>query len=165
MLPELYKIEEASGGGVISIMRRPSSEWLSDDIEKLSAQCVSHIVCLLTGSEVVELGLQGEEEICRSRQICFRSFPIEDRGVPENATAFISLIHELGLIFESGGHIAIHCRAGIGRSGLSAAAILVAQGMKCDEAFDRISERRRVSVPDTEDQRRWIDMHLAALQS
>ncbi|MEM8636213.1 MAG: protein-tyrosine phosphatase family protein [Pseudomonadota bacterium] len=165
MLPELYAIEEASGGGVISIMRRPSSEWLDDDIEKLSAQRVSHIVCLLTGSEVVELGLQGEEEICRSHQICFRSFPVEDRSVPENTTEYISLIHELRLIFEGGGHIAIHCRAGIGRSGLSAAAILVAQGMTCEEAFDRISERRRVSAPDTDEQRRWIDLHLAALQS
>ncbi|MEM9667313.1 MAG: dual specificity protein phosphatase family protein [Pseudomonadota bacterium] len=165
MLPALYRIDEASNGGLIAIMRRPSSEWLEDDVEKLAAEGISHILRLLTESEVIELGLEGEEEACHAHGIHFQSFAIEDRGVPENTTAFITLIRELATTFEAGGRIAVHCRAGIGRSGLSAAALLVSRGMSSDEAFARISERRRVTVPDTDDQRRWIDTYSDALQS
>ncbi|MEM7663081.1 MAG: dual specificity protein phosphatase family protein [Pseudomonadota bacterium] len=163
MLQSIYEIEETQNGGLIAIMRRPSSDWLQDDIKALAEGGITLVVRLLTDTEVIELGLEREEDACRSSGIEFRSFQIEDRGVPENALAFVSLICELGQMVEAGARVAVHCRAGIGRSGLSAAALLINRGTTSDEAFARVSERRRVTVPDTDDQRRWIEAHAEAL--
>ena len=48
----------------------------------------------------------------------------------------------------------IHCRQGIGRSSLLAAAVLEASSL--DEAWRRIAEARGRSVPDTPEQRAWL---------
>ena len=56
----------------------------------------------------------------------------------------------------------IHCRAGIGRSSLIAACVLVRAGHDVNSAFDTIAKARGVEVPDTEAQRAWVSTFLAA---
>jgi len=158
-------IDEGTRGGFIAIMRRPSPEWLEDDLSKLSEMGVHHILSLLTAEEVNELGLQAEPAASRACGITFYSFPIPDRGTPDNETAFIELIHKLSRAERAGHGVAVHCRAGIGRSGLAAAALLVSRGFDAAEAFDLISERRRVTVPDTGIQKTWIRERASALSS
>jgi len=51
----------------------------------------------------------------------------------------------------------MHCRQGIGRSGLIAAGLLIAKGVGSAEAVERISKARHAPVPETSDQRAWID--------
>ena len=50
----------------------------------------------------------------------------------------------------------IHCRAGIGRSSLLAAAVLRVEGRTADEAWQRITEARGLPVPDTDEQRDFL---------
>jgi hypothetical protein len=52
--------------------------------------------------------------------------------------------------------VGLHCRAGIGRSALVAACVLVLMGMAPGTAFDLIGKARGVRVPDTEGQREWV---------
>jgi protein-tyrosine phosphatase len=56
----------------------------------------------------------------------------------------------------SGINVAIHCRAGIGRSSLIAASVLKLRGMNVDAAFQEIASARRCAVPDTPEQREWV---------
>lgn len=56
----------------------------------------------------------------------------------------------------AGRSIAIHCRAGIGRASLVAAAVLRMLGVSGEEALARISASRGLAVPDTEAQRQWV---------
>ena len=58
--------------------------------------------------------------------------------------------------------VAVHCRAGIGRSSLIAACVLVLLGFAPGMAFDLIGKARGVKVPDTEGQRDWVDMFREA---
>ncbi len=57
---------------------------------------------------------------------------------------------------EAGAGVAIHCRAGIGRSSCLAAAVLVLDGLEPDEARARITEARGLQVPDTPGQIAFI---------
>jgi protein-tyrosine phosphatase len=50
---------------------------------------------------------------------------------------------------------------GIGRSSLLAAGCLVAQGMPPGEAWAAISDARGLTVPDTPEQRRWLEVAMA----
>jgi hypothetical protein len=61
--------------------------------------------------------------------------------------------------------VAVHCRAGIGRSSLIAACVLVLLGFAPGMAFDRIGKPRGVKVPDTGGQRDWVDMFREAAKT
>jgi hypothetical protein len=52
--------------------------------------------------------------------------------------------------------VAVHCRAGIGRSSLIAACALVCSGTSPIAAFESIGKVRGVRVPDTDGQRDWV---------
>lgn len=49
-----------------------------------------------------------------------------------------------------------HCRYGIGRASLLAAAVLVREGVDADEAWQRIGVARGHVVPDTDEQQHFI---------
>lgn len=94
----------------------------------------------------------------------FRSFPISDRGLPESAVSFAELAKLLCLQISEGTNTVIHCRAGIGRTGMLAAAILANERFSANDAFSLISEKRRVQVPDTPEQRAWVTDHAEMLR-
>jgi protein-tyrosine phosphatase len=114
------------------------------------------VVSLLEPEEVAELGLQDEARLCRENTIAFVSFPIPDRGVPPSWQAASDLARLLALQAGEGRTVAVHCRAGIGRSPVIAACALVQLGMNPDRAFEAIAKARGVAVPDTEHQREWV---------
>jgi protein-tyrosine phosphatase len=67
-----------------------------------------------------------------------------------------SLAQSLARQLSEGRAVAIHCRAGIGRSAVIAACVLVCSGLEPDEAVALIEKARGLGVPDTEAQREWI---------
>jgi protein-tyrosine phosphatase len=153
MLSNIYWIDGA-GSGRLAIMARPrAGDWLDDEIDNWRAAGVEVVVSLLEREEEVELGLESEADTCRSRNIEFIRFPIADRGVPPDRDAAIKLAQ---LLSSSDRATAIHCRAGIGRSSLMAALVLIQRGISPDDALDLIQLARGVRVPDTDDQREWI---------
>ena len=84
------------------------------------------------------------------------SFPIPDRGIPTRQTAALDLARSLASEAEDGKRVVVHCRQGIGRSGIIAAATLVALGRRPDEALVEVERARGRPVPDTEEQRDWV---------
>jgi protein-tyrosine phosphatase len=122
------------------------------------------VVSLLEREEIFELGLQRESELCRARGIEFVSFPIPDRGVPETRQA-LEIANSIANDIANGRSIAIHCRAGIGRSSLIAACAMICSGIEASEALTLIRAARGVIVPDTEEQRDWIIAFGKAIQA
>jgi protein-tyrosine phosphatase len=162
MVPEIYWIDRVPTGR-LAIMARPrADDWLEDEIAGWREAGVDIVVSLLERHEVHELGLDREAELCRDNAIEFVTFPIPDRGVPESRRATIELAERLADHVRGGRSVAVHCRAGIGRSGLIAACILGVTGIGTDSAFKVIGNARGVAVPDTEQQRDWVH---ATLQS
>ena len=110
-----------------------------------------------------ELGLTREEVVCQSHGIEFLSYPILDRGLPENVAAASALVGRLHRSAYAGRGVIVHCRAGIGRTGMIAAGVLLHEGLSPADAFELISRARRVPVPDTQEQVRWIEDQAVAL--
>jgi protein-tyrosine phosphatase len=159
---EYYPIREFEGLS-LAIMPRPrAGDWLEDEIGQWQREGLDTMVSLLEPSEVTELELGAEPGICASRGIQFLSFPIPDRGVPRTVTAFDTFLAPLVTGLRSGASVGVHCRAGIGRSGLTAACILIRAGIPYPLVFPAISRARRVKVPDTEQQESWVQMFAAA---
>ena len=59
----------------------------------------------------------------------------------------------------------VHCRAGIGRTGVVAAGILLHAAFEPEQAFARVSEVRGVDVPDTDEQYNWVVSNYRAITS
>jgi protein-tyrosine phosphatase len=102
------------------------------------------VVSLLTRLEIIELGLQSEAQYWANLGIHSISYPIPDRQVPTNLLTTLALIHEIETWLAGDKGVAIHCRAGVGRSALLAACVLVAQGIRVDIAFANIEQARGV---------------------
>lgn len=142
----------------LAIVARPRGrDWLSDDIDLLKKAGIDILVSTLTLAETDELGLMAEENCCRQFGTEFVSFPIEDRSVPTSLSEFEKLLNFLGESLATGKGVAIHCRAGIGRSSLVVASLLIRNGLSANAAFLAIEKARGSPVPDTPDQRRWVE--------
>jgi protein-tyrosine phosphatase len=143
--------------GRIAISARPrADDWLETEIGEWKASGLDMVVSLLERDEVSELGLQREAELCRTSGIEFLSFPIPDRGVPENGPDVLQIASSIASGIACGRAVAIHCRAGIGRSSMIAACALICSGIEASEALARIKTARGLTVPDTDEQRDWI---------
>ncbi|WP_196887983.1 dual specificity protein phosphatase family protein [Aureivirga sp. CE67] len=158
MISEIYWINDHFiGENKIGIMARPrGNDWLEDEIKWLKIREVDCLVSLLEKSEQWELGLKNEKELCEKNQIEFINFPIKDVSIPDNEKDFIILVKELTNQIRESKKVVIHCRMGIGRSSLLAAAIMINLGMNEKGIFDRIREYRKLEVPDTEEQKNWL---------
>ena len=143
--------------GRLAIVPRPrGGDWLPDDLAGLKAAGVDVLVSMLEAAEAVDLGLADEGRRCAEAGIEFVSVPVPDRGVPEHGHEFRAVAGRLLTQVVAGRTVGIHCRAGIGRSSLLVAAILILAGCRSDDAWYRIEGARGVPVPDTKEQQRWI---------
>ncbi len=150
--------------GRLAISPRPAPhERLYDNLAAWKDAGADVVVSLLSDREVKVLGLDGEQEHCRELGIEFRRFPITDHGIPDSVDTFLELICQLHDASAKDRGIVAHCFAGIGRSTLVAASLLVRAGADLDEVLRRISDARGLEVPDTTDQRDWLRSLAASL--
>ena len=145
------------GPSHIGITTRPrGGDWLEDDVAAWKTAGVDVVVSCLKPAEVTELQLDDEAAACERHGLRFMSFPIQDRSVPKSSRAFAGLAAKLRKDLVAGKTIAVHCRQGIGRSALVVAGILVLGGERPRDAFQKIAEARGCDVPDTAEQRAWV---------
>jgi protein-tyrosine phosphatase len=156
MTPDIYWIRDIEPYR-LAIMPRPrGGEWLTDEITGWSNSGIRVVACLLHAYEIEELGIREAAQHCMRAGIEYRCFPIPDRGVPERASDFLAFIDALTASIRAGTSAAIHCRAGIGRSSLAAAAVMLRLGVAAADVFSMISKARGLSVPDTPQQAEWL---------
>jgi protein-tyrosine phosphatase len=165
MLTELYWIEGPWPGRLAISARPRGGDWLVDEISRWRKNGVDTVVSLLTPAEVEEMELQNEDLYCRQNKIEFVSFPIEDRMTPASDAEAIRLIEKLDSYLAHGRNVVIHCRQGIGRSGLVAVSLLLERGLSVPNAVGRVSGARRTQVPETSEQLAWIENHAAMLSA
>lgn len=154
MKPSLYPVP-VSVSGHLFVMPKPSGDWLEDDIGAMRLEGVDRVVSMLTGDEIGELGLTEEPEICLRCGIAFSRFAIEDRDIPELA-GLAPVVEGIVDDLTSGMSVAVHCRAGIGRSGMLAAGVLTRFGLSAEHALESVSLARGVPIPDTAEQAEFI---------
>lgn len=100
--------------------------------------------------ELLEGGSYGGLEILR--------FAIPDMGVPREAESqeFASFIREVISRLQAGKNVVVHCRGGLGRTGLVAACVLVALGDHDGNGAIQVVRRARRRTVQTEEQAEFV---------
>ena len=162
MKPNIYWIESVqtstvSHKGRVAILSRPRpGDWLEDEIISWKNSGVDIVVSLLNTEEIDELSLAEEPRLCKNNGLEYFSFPIADRGCPAMTKSVVDFFEETANRVKNGKTVGVHCRAGIGRSTLFAAAVLILVGVSAQDTLLYISKARGCQIPDTDEQRTWI---------
>jgi len=151
----LYWINQFVQGN-LAIMAAPRlDEQFEATILGWQEEGVDVIVSLLEETEISNL-TNAERSLCEEIGVEFISFPVRDKTVPDAIEPIAAVARGLADRILSGKSVAIHCRAGIGRSTTLAACVLILLGVDGEIALDMIANARGLEVPETEEQRQWV---------
>ena len=139
-------------------MPRPrGGDWLEDEISALKQLEVDAVVSLLESHEIADLDIFDEARLCREQKIDFLSFPIVDRNIPVSLPEFSRFAEKVAVLLRDNKSVVVHYRQDVGRAGLLAACALILTGISADEALSRISQARGCVVPETEEQKSFVE--------
>jgi protein-tyrosine phosphatase len=117
------------------------------------------LVSLLTSSEIKNLNLGKEEAITKELGIDFINFPIADMGIPVYKQ-FVEFIDKLYSKTDGLDKLIIHCKHGIGRSGLIALGLMVRDGGELKLAIKKVSKIRGFDIPQSSSQRKLLSHYF-----
>lgn len=160
MKPDIYKITDIGDGFVAAMAKPVPGDFIEEEFAGIANAGIKQIVSLLEKPEEYTLGLRQEEALTIKNGMLFQSYPIPDYGLPESVASYRQFTFAVYRQIAAGTNTVVHCRAGIGRTGMVSAGILLHHGLSPIEAFDLISEKRGITVPDTEEQRDWVIEHF-----
>jgi len=153
----------SAGGGRIGMVpcpgkqdpydhRGPMARDLETELDAIRAWGARALVCLMEPHELEELGVPSLLHAARRRGLEVYHLPIRDGGVPDEVferrwgDAGARLCAHLA----AGRDVLVHCRGGIGRTGMIAARLLIEMGMPAEEALQRVRAARPGAVENPE---------------
>jgi protein tyrosine phosphatase (PTP) superfamily phosphohydrolase (DUF442 family) len=152
--------------GKLAVAPRPrGGDWLEDDLASWRRAGIATVLSLLTPDEAQDLDLSREASAARAQGMTFKSLPIPDRGVPNSETEVTAALEDINADLAAGKSVVVHCRQGIGRSGIVAACLLIGKGLSSKRAVDVVSAARGMRIPETPEQSSWIDHYASVLAS
>lgn len=137
-----------------------AGNWARDldkDLSRLRHEYGADIlVSLLEEHEFSRLGIPDLRKRAAEHGIRSVWFPVRDQSVPTSAAEFHRLVKEVCSELSRGSTVVIHCMGGLGRTGLLAAASLVAvTDMSPNEAIAEVRESRPGAV-ETREQEMYV---------
>lgn len=139
----LSMIHQTQAGGRLYLSQAPGkhlslgrdgktySRDLGTDLRQFAAQGIVQVVCLLNPSELRSIGISPDhyQAACSSLGLQLLCYPIIEMSTPPDLPSFeSSVIQPILTSLSLGQGVLVHCRGGIGRSGLVAACVLLRLG-------------------------------------
>ena len=99
------------------------------------------VVCLTPRSELAELSPAYHAAVTQG-DVPFRwlNLPMRNFGLPEDRAAFERGVRQIVQALEQGDAVMLHCAAGMGRTGSTAACVLKVLGLDTQEALQRVRD-------------------------
>lgn len=142
--------------GDIYLSPCPPYDDLKQTVSKWQAWGVKTVISLLEPPAAESLGILGEQQACEAVGIHYVNFPMPDHGLPESKQQLLSAIAVIDDRLTSENGVLIHCRAGIGRTGLVICGWLIQHGYPAQTASDMATAARSFYMPETLEQYNWL---------
>lgn len=126
----------------------PWDRDLDADLELIAAWRPSLVITLVEDAEFALLGVPAFGEAVLQKGLRWRHVPLPDAGVPDAAfeLAWRSVGAEARTVLRNGGRLLLHCRAGLGRTGMIAARLLVELGESPADAIAKVRAARSGTI-------------------
>lgn len=131
------------------------AEAYSDAAAEIERQRIDRVICLTDDDEVRQRSPAYARAIEHGVPWKQVAHPVPDFGIPEDAEAFQKVAGEVAEALRRGERILVHCAAGIGRTGLMAAAVLTHLGMSLSDAASAV--RAAGSSAQSVEQQRFLE--------
>jgi ADP-ribosyl-[dinitrogen reductase] hydrolase len=130
----------------------PWARDLEADLEALSAWGAGLVVTLMERHEFALLRVPELDARVAAHGMAWAHLPIPDQGVPGTAfsVAWPQVRGEIMSHLTSGGRVVLHCRGGLGRTGLVAALLMIENGISQDEAIRAVRSVRPRAIETAE---------------
>jgi ADP-ribosyl-[dinitrogen reductase] hydrolase len=125
---------------------------LDVDLDLIRNHKATTLVTLLENHEFRRLKVQGLGEATRLRGMAWLHLPIVDGGTPDKKfeNLWFTAGKELHAELSGGALIVLHCRGGLGRTGIIAARLLMEKGVPVEEAIEMIRAARPGAIENDE---------------
>lgn len=141
----------------------PHARDLGADLDAVAAWNAAAVVTLMEEHELAQIRISEIGEEVRRRHMEWHHAPIVDVSTPDATfeAAWSALSARLRALVARGGRVLVHCRGGLGRSGMVVARLLVEDGMEAGEAMHAVRAVRPGAI-ETPAQERWVSQGRAA---
>lgn len=122
----------------------PWNRDLETDLRAIRKWGAQALVTLLEDYEFDFLGVSDLPEMAQKHGLRWYHLPIVDVSIPDGdfESSWQTVGAELREILRQGGRIVIHCRGGLGRTGMMAARLLVEFGVEPEAAIKAVRKAR-----------------------
>lgn len=128
-MPWLHPDRREALGGALE-------EW-DDELLQLHAEGVRAVVCLLN--------IPSDPLVYSKAGFDFHLMPVANGGVP-NADQTLKFLEFMDSKHRNRHPVAVHCEAGLGRTGTAIAAYLIASGIDPKEAIEKVRQRQPAAI-------------------
>jgi len=130
---------------------------LEADLQAIQTWGASAVLSLVEPQELARLGVPDFAQAIAGTPLQWWPVPITDMATPGHATLAAWRAHGPALLqaLNSGQRVLVHCAAGLGRTGMLVAKLLVLHGAGAEEAIDQV-RRARPGTIETEAQADWV---------
>jgi protein-tyrosine phosphatase/nicotinamidase-related amidase len=140
--------------------RRDYGRDLATDIASLKAAGVTHVLSLITDDELAARGVETLPSALHESGLGHRQDALLDQRAA-TIEQMDDIATWLDSILAQGARVAIHCMAGLGRSGMAAASYLTRTGMRADAAIALVREKRSPRAVETAVQEEFVHLYAA----
>lgn len=120
------------------------SRQLDLDVDRIAQWGASAVVSLVEFGEMVDLEVLDLPNQLARAGMEWLHLPIVDAGVPDKGFEWqwVYAGERIRQLLAQGSNVVLHCRGGLGRTGLVAALVLIQQGIPAEEAMRRVRVAR-----------------------
>lgn len=137
--------------GTLALCPLPAS---ADDRRALAAFRPDLVVSMTETAEMEALGAADLPRWLKARKLRWVQFPVADFQIPRQGADWSVVSVPAAQLLDWGGTVLLHCRGGLGRSGMVALRLMIEAGEDPDAALARLRLARPGAI-ETEAQLDW----------